>query len=402
MRQENTTREPKREKSIADTIRQGVESGLKRFLALGKTVCLFVASAFVFVLIGVTLLIVLSGGRRERERELEALSTSIITPSPSPTATPVPDDWVDPSVVTPDPSESWITRGQHSEDVIRLQTRLMELGYLDIDEPTDYFGKNTQYAVKLFQRQSGLQEDGIVGEQTLEQIESRDALKYVMKEGMEGDDISAFQRQLEELGYLDSKQITGYYGTDTVAAVTKFQHRNHLDEDGKAGELTMEAINSPDARVSYTKEKAIEEAKKKAAKAAKKAKPDSRIDKLIKIASEQVGKPYILGAEGPDSFDCSGLVYYCLRAVNVYTRRLNAAGLSRTSSWKKITSMSAMKRGDLIFFKSDDSSRVGHAAIYIGSGMMIDASSANGKVMKRSCTSAWSKRNFVCARRPIG
>lgn len=402
MEYNSTKRKTKKKKGIFRSVKRALKRGLRSFFALGKPVCLFIVFAGAFVLIGTVVLITLPGGKRERELEFAALSASIVTPSPVPTATPVPEDWVDPSIATPDPSESWIARGQHSEDVIRLQSRLMELGYLDIDEPTDYFGKNTQYAVKLFQRQSGLQEDGIVGEQTLAQIESKEALKYVMKEGMEGDDITAFQRQLEELGYLERKQITGYYGTDTVNAVTKFQHRNHLSEDGKAGELTMEAINSPDARVSYTKEKAIEEAKKKAEKAAKKAKPSSRIDQLISVASKQIGKPYVLGAEGPSSFDCSGLVYYCLRSVNVYTRRLNAAGLSRTSSWKKIESMSSMKRGDLIFFKSDDSSRVGHVGIYIGSGMMIDASSANGKIMKRSCTSSWSKRNFVCARRPIG
>jgi hypothetical protein len=55
-----------------------------------------------------------------------------------------------------------------------------------------------------------------------------------------------------------------------------------------------------------------------------------------------------LARSGPDSFDCSGLVVYCLRQANVYTRRLNAAGLSKTSSWKKITDLSDVQRGDLL------------------------------------------------------
>ena len=38
-------------------------------------------------------------------------------------------------------------------------------------------------------------------------------------------------------------------------------------------------------------------------------------------------------------------------------------------------------------------------SIYIGGGTMIDASSSNGKVVKRSCTTAYWTRNFVCARR---
>ena len=60
-----------------------------------------------------------------------------------------------------------------------------------------------------------------------------------------------------------------------------------------------------------------------------------------------------------------------------------------------------LQRGDLIFFKSDDSSSVGHVGIYIGSGEMIDASSANGKVVRRGAKTSYWRRNFVVGRRPI-
>ncbi|MBQ6477804.1 MAG: C40 family peptidase, partial [Erysipelotrichaceae bacterium] len=52
-----------------------------------------------------------------------------------------------------------------------------------------------------------------------------------------------------------------------------------------------------------------------------------------------------------------------------------------------------------LFFHGDDSSSVSHTGIYIGGGMMIDASSSNGKVVKRSVSSYW-KGHFVNARRP--
>ncbi|HAX39751.1 MAG TPA: hypothetical protein DCY10_02560 [Clostridiales bacterium] len=282
-----------------------------------------------------------------------------------------------------------------------LQKRLMELGYLAIDEPTSYFGNATEAAVKLFQRQHELQQDGICGVETLAMINGEDAKPYVMTEGAEGNDIESFQEQLVELGYLESNQVTGYYGTDTVKAVIKFQNRNHLTKDGKAGEKTLEAINSPDARVSYTKEQEIIAEKKRQAALARASSAEGRIDKLISAAKKQVGDPYILGKSGPDSFDCSGLVVYCLRQANVYTRRLNAAGLSKTTSWTKISDLDNVKRGDLLFFKSDESSAIGHVGIYIGGGEMIDASSANGKVVRRSAKSNYWRRNFVVARRPI-
>ncbi|MEG1524199.1 MAG: peptidoglycan-binding protein [Clostridia bacterium] len=379
--------------------------GLKRFLRacyhMGKPMCIFMASSVTVVIVGLILIITIPNVRQKKAKAALAQLEALATPIPTPEESPTPQDYVDPMETPVPEEEEWITKGAKGEDVLKMQKRLMELGYLEIDEPTSYYGNVTQYAVQLFQRQHELQQDGIAGEQTLALLYSGEAKQYVMKEGAEGDDIRSFQEQLEELGYLTIHQITGYYGSDTVNAVTKFQNRNHLSKDGKAGIKTLEAVNSADARVSYTKEQEVAKAKKAAAKAAKASTSTGRIDKMISIAAKQVGRPYILGKSGPDAYDCSGLVYYCLRQVNVYTRRLNAAGFSKTTSWAKVSSMGALKRGDLIFFKSDDSSTVGHVAIYIGSGMMIDASSANGKVMKRSCTGGWSKRNFVCGRRPI-
>lgn len=277
----------------------------------------------------------------------------------------------------------------------------MELGYMAGDEPTENFGPATKAAVQLFQRQHELQQDGIVGNLTYDLLMSRDAKPYVMYEGAEGKDIKEFQEMLHDLGYLRSSQITGYYGTDTVNAVMAFQKRNHLSQDGKAGEKTIEAINDADARPSAEREKEIAEEKKKAAEEAAKKSVAGRINTLIKAAEAQLGKPYILGDRGPDSFDCSGLVWYCLKKADVYTRRTNASGYSKNASWEKITDMDDLKKGDLIFFKSDSSDSVTHVGIYIGSGTMIDASSSEGKVVKRSCRGSWSKRNFVCGRRPI-
>ncbi len=365
-----------------------------KFNQLEKPIRIFLASAAGFLLIVVVVTFTVSGTRHKRA---EALAAELALATPVPTIAPV---------ITPEPTPSptpelRIEKGAEGEDVMALQKRLMELGYLAIDEPTSYFGNATKEAVKLFQRQHELQQDGICGAETMSMINAEDAKPYVMTEGAEGDDIESFQDQLVELGYLDSDQVTGYYGTDTVEAVTKFQNRNHLTKDGKAGEKTLEAINSPDARVSYSKEQEIIAEKKKQAALARASSSEGRIDKLINAAKKQLGDTYILGKTGPDSFDCSGLVVYCLRSANVYTRRLNAAGLSKTTSWTKVSDLDNVQRGDLLFFKSDDSSTIGHVGIYIGGGEMIDASSANGKVVRRGAKTSYWRRNFVVARRPI-
>ncbi|MEN6418027.1 MAG: peptidoglycan-binding protein [Clostridiaceae bacterium] len=371
---------------------------LKRFLRsiyfLGRTTRIFILVATLFTIVCLVVIFSVSGTRRKQAvalAEMEALATPAPTVYATPTIEPTPSPTI----------EVRIEKGAEGEDVLALQKRLMELGYLAIDEPTSYFGNATKAAVKLFQRQHNLQQDGICGEETIDMIYSEDADPYVMLEGAEGDDIESFQEQLVELGYLSDDQVTGYYGTDTVSAVKKFQHRNYLGEDGKAGEKTLEKVNSADARVSYTKEQEIIAEKKKQAALARASSSEGRIDKLISIAKKQLGDSYILGKSGPDTFDCSGLVYYCLRQVNVYTRRLNAAGLSKTTSWTKISDIDNVQRGDLLFFKSDDSSTVGHVGIYIGGGEMIDASSANGKVVRRGAKTNYWRRNFVVARRPI-
>ena len=260
----------------------------------------------------------------------------------------------------------------------------MRLGYLDIDESTQYFGPATEDAVRRFQRQHDLDQDVIAGPKTLELIYSDEAKKYTLLEGMEGTDIDSFQRVLKELGYLS--KVTGYYGTETIDAVKAFQERNGLSIDGKAGEKTFNLIYSPNAKPSATK--------------AKEERRRANINTMIQVAKDQVGKKYVLGNEGPNSFDCSGLVYYCLKQAGSNRGRYNAAGYSQVSDWEKITSMSSLEKGDLLFFYNDSKTKVGHVGIYIGSGTMIDASSANGKVVRRSCTSSYWKNHFVCARRP--
>jgi cell wall-associated NlpC family hydrolase len=302
----------------------------------------------------------------------DARMLQLATPTPSPTPVPTP---------TPDPTLQ--VGVMDSERVEELQRQLMTLGYMDFDEPTRHYGPATKYAVELFQRQHGLQQDGIAGPQTLEMIFSGDVKKYTMVEALQGNDVTAFQEQLKELGYLN--KVTGYYGTETVASVKEFQKQNGLSQDGKAGEKTLDMINSDKAKASPTVVKA--------------ARTKANVEKMITTAKAQVGKKYVLGKTGPDSFDCSGLVYYCLKTAGSNRRRLTAAGYSQVSDWEKI-SFSGMKRGDLVFFYNDAKTKVGHVGIYLGGGEMIDASSGNGKVVRRSASTSYWKSHFVCARRP--
>ena len=305
---------------------------------------------------------------------------------PSPPSSPIPTTT---PVSTPDMT---LKKGDTGENVTELQKRLMELGYLDIDEPTDYYGAATEKAVEWFQRDSnlllnaGLEQNGIADNDTQTWLFSADAKKYVLLQNTEGSDVSSLQRQLKNLGYL--KNVTGFYGTETTEAVKKFQQRNNLTVDGKTGEETLDRIYSPRAVPDPS--------------AAKSFKAKVNVDKMIAAAKSKKGCRYVSGDEGPNTFDCSGLVYYCLHAAGSKRPRYNAQGYSQVSDWQKISSIGGLKRGDLMFFWDDDKGKIGHVSIYIGGGMMIDASSSNGRVVERPATSNWCRRQFRLGRRPWG
>ncbi|MFI1996478.1 C40 family peptidase [Actinoplanes sp. NPDC020271] len=82
-------------------------------------------------------------------------------------------------------------------------------------------------------------------------------------------------------------------------------------------------------------------------------------------ACDLIGKPYVFGSEGPNSYDCSGLTKEAWASVGVHLEHYTK---DQWSSGKSV-SRSELKPGDLVFYYSD----VHHVAIYIGKGMVVHA-----------------------------
>ena len=89
-------------------------------------------------------------------------------------------------------------------------------------------------------------------------------------------------------------------------------------------------------------------------------------------ALQQVGKPYVYGASGPDSFDCSGLT---MRAWQNAGLSINRTSRDQYRSYYKVP-YDQMRPGDLIAWGTDggDPGSVYHVAMYIGNGQMVEAS----------------------------
>ena len=84
----------------------------------------------------------------------------------------------------------------------------MSLGFMDNDEPTTYYGEATAEAVKHFQRQLDMTEDGICGTETWDALFSASAPYYHASNGDSGTDIIQMQQRLFELGYLTDDSTT--------------------------------------------------------------------------------------------------------------------------------------------------------------------------------------------------
>jgi cell wall-associated NlpC family hydrolase len=100
--------------------------------------------------------------------------------------------------------------------------------------------------------------------------------------------------------------------------------------------------------------------------------------KAVEFAKRQVlaGKPYVWGDEGPNSFDCSGLVYAAYKSAGIgwpNWDRLNSALYYR---YIKQIPLSEMQPGDLLFYSYDGTtSKIHHMSIYAGNEMMWEARS---------------------------
>lgn len=124
-------------------------------------------------------------------------------------------------------------------------------------------------------------------------------------------------------------------------------------------------------------------------------------NKLIAESYKHLGKPYVWGANGPNSFDCSGFVAYCLR--NSKVQQVDPRPTCRTLWAGDIEHVKRGEErpGDLIFFQGTQGFiGASHVGIYLGNNKYIEANSRYLTIMVSKSNEPWAMNHFYGFGRP--
>ena len=146
-----------------------------------------------------------------------------------------------------------IREGDRGDNVRDAQQRLAGCGLTILVD--GYYGPVSASVVRAFQRDRGLDADGVIGPATWSTMSTASALPAgtpvadgtapgwpgrVLSEGVEGEDVRQAQRRLSERGW--NIRVDGQFGPKTAGTVRAFQQEKALSVDGLVGPRTWEAI----------------------------------------------------------------------------------------------------------------------------------------------------------------
>ncbi|GGR52074.1 cell wall-associated NlpC family hydrolase [Nocardioides luteus] len=170
------------------------------------------------------------------------------------------------------------------------------------------------------------------------------------------------------------------------AMITDIQKLEKAVEEQQRKAAAARKAAEAKRKAAIAAKKAAEEKKKAEAEArAYAASQQGKIDKAINVASEQIGDPYVWGATGPSSFDCSGLTQYAFGAAGIELPRVSR---DQASSLPTVPN-DQIKRGDLMFWGSP----VYHVGIFLrwenGEAIMLHAPKPGASVREEAAWDGW-------------
>ena len=199
--------------------------------------------------------------------------------------------------------------------------------------------------------------------------------------------------------YTQLLQVPGWRSMSTTAAAQAVQRSAFPDAyekwSSEAAALAAEFTGNLSCTPGDSGDNTAEQAAVNAAGYHIPAGTPAPIVEVITFALAQLGKPYVYGATGPDSYDCSGLVQAVYARIGVELPRTT---FDQVNVGSAIYSTTQLEPGDLLFIPGSDGTpqAPGHVGMYLGDGLLIQAPQT-GERVQISPLNQWA--NFIVAMR---
>ncbi|PAZ11848.1 glycoside hydrolase [Streptomyces sp. SA15] len=247
--------------------------------------------------------------------------------------------------------------------------------FLLADSPQDYFDQ-TQLMSRMTSRQKGAVDDYITEQSATMKKRQEAAQSLETLTESQGDLKTAKATVQKKLA--DARALLSKLTAEEKARLAAIEKERQQEAARKAAELARQQAAEERAR----QEAAAQQEQNSSADAATPSAPatdasyTTKAEKALAFARAQIGKPYVWGATGPGSYDCSGLTQAAWKAAGVDIPRVTYDQVNAGTT----VSLAAAQPGDLVFFYDD----VSHVGMYIGNGMMIHAPKPGAYVREES------------------
>jgi cell wall-associated NlpC family hydrolase len=246
--------------------------------------------------------------------------------------------------------------------------------FLLADSPQDYFDQN-----QLMDRLTGRQKEAVddyVTEQSQTMKKRQEATKSLETLTDSQHDLQTAKATVQQK-LSDARSLLSKLTAEEKARLAAIEKRKQEEAARKAAEL---ARQQQEAEQQRQQEAAQQEAAQQESSEPSTSTSDSsyatKAEKALAFARAQIGKPYVWGATGPDSYDCSGLTQAAWKAAGVDLPRVTYDQVNAGTT----VPLSQAQPGDLVFFYDD----ISHVGLYIGNGMMIHAPKPGAYVREES------------------
>ncbi|GAA4068064.1 C40 family peptidase [Streptomyces shaanxiensis] len=253
--------------------------------------------------------------------------------------------------------------------------------FLLADTPQDYFDQT-----QLMDRMTGRQKEAVDDYFTQQSatMKKRQEATQSLETLTESQNDLQTAKSTVQTKLSDARELLSKLTAEEKARLAAIEKRKQEEAARKAAEL---ARQQAEAEAERQRQEAAQqqESSESASDSGSSESSDSsasdssyatKAEKALAFARSQIGKPYVWGATGPDSYDCSGLTQAAWKAAGVDIPRVTYDQVNAGTT----VSLANARPGDLIFFYDD----VTHVGIYIGNGMMIHAPKPGAYVREES------------------